>query len=248
MGEAVIEDVRAVDAFAMVDHVRAVHGGDFDAATLQCAGCRSIWETTKANLRSNPSMETTNNDWHRGDWMQTFTGRRFYPLDPRPEDIDPIDIAHALSMLCRYAGHVKKFYSVAEHCVHMSRAVPQEFALEALLHDATEAYVVDVPRPLKIHLPDFQAVEARVAVVIAQRFGHQKLVPSGEGLAIVESPEVKDADMRIVLDERDALLSPTSYRWVMENAAPLGAPIEGWLPARAEAEYLHRLEELGVPI
>lgn len=56
----------------------------------------------------------------RGDWMQTYTGRRFYPLDPRPDEIDPEDIAHALSLLCRYGGHVDRFYSVAEHCVLMS--------------------------------------------------------------------------------------------------------------------------------
>jgi hypothetical protein len=85
----------------------------------------------------------------RGDWMQTFTGRAFYPLDPRPEDIDPVDIAHALSLICRYGGHSSRFYSVAEHCVLMSHAVAPEHALWALLHDATEAYLGDMIRPLK---------------------------------------------------------------------------------------------------
>lgn len=65
----------------------------------------------------------TQEAWSRGDWMQTYTGRRFYPLDPRSDEIDPADIAHALSLLCRYGGHVDRFYSVAEHCVLMSEWV-----------------------------------------------------------------------------------------------------------------------------
>src|ERR1051325_4550411 len=109
--------------------------------------------------------------WERGDWMQTFSGRRFYPLSPRSDELDPADIAHALSLLCRFAGHVERFYSVAEHCVHLSYAVPPEDALAALLHDATEAYVVDVPRPLKRSLPEYQEIEFGVWAVIVERFG-----------------------------------------------------------------------------
>src|SRR5689334_2642685 len=108
--------------------------------------------------------------WERGDWMQTFTGRRFYPLSPRPGEIDPADIAHALSLLCRYGGHVDRFYSVAEHCVLMSQAVAPEDALAALLHDATEAYVVDVPRPLKRQLAGYREIEEQVWFAIAYRF------------------------------------------------------------------------------
>src|ERR1035437_1784040 len=108
--------------------------------------------------------------WLRGDWMQVYSGARFYPLDPRPDEIDAADIAHALSLLCRYGGHVDRFYSVAEHCVLMSRAVAPENALAALLHDATEAYVVDVPRPLKRCLRDYAPIEAAVWRAIASRF------------------------------------------------------------------------------
>src|SRR5690349_19702773 len=115
--------------------------------------------------------DNTNATWERGSWMQTFTGRRFYPLDPKVEDIDPTDIAHALSLICRYGGHVTRFYSVAEHCVLLSHAVSPENALWALLHDATEAYVGDMVRPLKQHMPAYRDVEDRLMLVIADRFG-----------------------------------------------------------------------------
>lgn len=176
----------------------------------------------------------TAGEWHRGDWMQTYTGRRFYPLDPRPDEIDPADIAHALSMLCRYAGHVDRFYSVAEHCVLMSEAVAPEHALAALLHDATEAYVVDVPRPLKRYLPDYRDIEDRVWYAIARRFGLELEVPAA----------VKEVDTRILLTERDALMPNTRYSWAQDGMVPLPVSIEAWSPGEAEGRYLSRLEEL----
>lgn len=167
-------------------------------------------------------------------WMQLYSGRRFYPLSPRAEDIDPADIAHALSLLCRYGGHIDRFYSVAEHCVLMSQAVPAEHALWALLHDATEAYVVDVPRPLKRELADYARIEGGVMLAIVERFG----LPSAS------MPfEVHDADNRILLDET-AVLMPRRERWVQDDLEPLGAAIAGWPPYEAERRYLGRLREL----
>src|SRR5438093_1391342 len=107
----------------------------------------------------------------RGDWMQTYSGAKFYPMHPRAEDVDPIDIAHSLSLLCRYNGHLDRFYSVGEHCVLMSQAVGPENALWALLHDATEAYVGDMVRPLKLQQPSFVEAEDRVMAAICERFG-----------------------------------------------------------------------------
>lgn len=178
----------------------------------------------------------------RGDWMQTFTGRKFYPLDPHPTDIEGEDIAHALSMLCRYAGHVDRFYSVAEHCWLLSYAVPPEHALAALLHDATEAYVVDVPRPLKVALPDYQRAEQRVANAIADRFQLWE-IPGSKGFYTLPR-EVRDADTRILLDERNELMSATRYRWGIDDLRPLGVHVPGWTPAFAEQKYLTRLYEL----
>src|SRR5689334_10911717 len=83
----------------------------------------------------------------RGYNMTTFSGEPFWPLDPQPEDIRIVDIAHALSLQCRFNGHTKFHYSVAQHSLIMSFNVPLQFALEALLHDAAEAYIGDLIRP-----------------------------------------------------------------------------------------------------
>lgn len=171
----------------------------------------------------------------RGDWMQTYTGRAFYPLDPRTDEIDPVDIAHALSLLCRYGGHVQVFYSVAEHCVLMSEAVPPECALWALLHDATEAYVGDMIRPLKHAMPAYREAEDRLMAAICDRFG---LSPNCPG-------EVKEADNRILRDERDALMAAPPLPWYsIEDVPALGVQIGGWEPECAERRYLDRLYEL----
>lgn len=166
--------------------------------------------------------------------MQTYTGRRFYPLHPRSDEVDTADIAHALSLLCRYGGHVDRFYSVAEHCVLMSQAVPPEHALVALLHDATEAYVCDVPRPLKRQLVGYDAIEDGVWTVIAYRFGVALGLPRA----------VKDADNAILLTERNALM-PRAERWGVDGEyEPLPVEIECWSPEVAERAYLDRLAEL----
>jgi hypothetical protein len=197
-------------------------------------------------------MLPTDPGWHRGDWMQTFTGKRFYPTNPRPEDVDPVDIAHSLSMLCRYAGHVDRFYSVAEHCVKiadwmLAQGLDIDVTTLALLHDATEAYCVDVPRPLKIQMPEYQAIEARVEEAIVVRFNLARMFGSVGDLHIARNA-VKLADTRILLDERNALMSRTQHAWGVDGGKfePLGVQIDGWSPARAEDEYLIRLQRLGV--
>ena len=176
----------------------------------------------------------TEPNWYRGDWMQTYTGMRFFPLDPRPDEIDARDIAHALSLLCRYGGHVDRFYSVAEHCVLMSQAVSPSASLAALLHDATEAYVCDVPRPLKRQLVGYREIEDDVWAAIATRFNHPLALPR----------EVKEADNRILLTERDALMPNTVYSWSVDGLTPLPVEIQAWSPPEAERRYLDRLAEL----
>lgn len=174
-------------------------------------------------------------DASRGNWMQTFTGRVFYPIDPTATDIDPVDIAHSLSLQCRYGGHVDRFYSVAEHCVLMSEWVDPENAIYALLHDATEAYVSDVPRPLKGHLPEYKPIEDRVWDEIALKFRLNFVIPE----------QVWEADNRILLTERAELLSNTRYKWYQDGRMePLPVKVTGWLPEEAEKRYLDRLAEL----
>jgi hypothetical protein len=105
-----------------------------------------------------------------GDWMQTFTGMQFWPLDPRPDDVCIIDIAHSLSMLCRYGGHTTRFYSVAEHCCHMCDSATVDNKLWALLHDAGEAYLSDVIRPIKPFLTNYKEIENRLMKVICDSY------------------------------------------------------------------------------
>lgn len=172
-----------------------------------------------------------------GDWIQTFTGKRFYPLDPRVDDIDIRDIAHALSMQCRYAGHCNRFYSVAEHCVLLSRFLESEGRLVArwaLLHDASEAYILDVPRPLKPYLVNYKGIEASIMEVVAQTFGLYALMPA----------EVKRADDRILADEVSQNLGP--LKWDYEPGPKLGVTLHFWTPAEAERAFLARFDELRV--
>jgi uncharacterized protein len=169
-----------------------------------------------------------------GDWMQTYTGRKFWPLSPQPEEVFIEDIAHSLSMQCRYAGHCKQFYSVAEHSVHLARHLRWEgveVALWALLHDASEAYLVDVPRPVKPFLAGYKDAERQVMAAITRRFNMQEEMP-----AIVH-----DADNRIIGDELVNLL-PMAWHARYDN--PLGVNIRCWYPWQAKEEFLATFEAL----
>lgn len=170
----------------------------------------------------------------RGDWMQTYCGQMFWPMDPRADEVDIRDIAHALSNACRYAGHVREFYSVAEHSVLMSRAMSSlNDRRWALLHDATEAYLVDVPRPVKPYLAGYREAEAALMDVIATRF---RLVG--------EMPEtVKRADNGILQDERAQAMGPSAHDCGFE-APPLGVTLRFWRPDEAEREFLISFSEL----
>lgn len=105
--------------------------------------------------------------------IRLYTGKYFNPLEPDPDMIDIEDIAHSLSMQCRFGGHTKIFYSVAEHCMNVSLNAPVRHELAGLLHDASEAYLYDIPRPIKRNLIGYKEMEDRLMVVIAQKFGFQ---------------------------------------------------------------------------
>lgn len=169
-----------------------------------------------------------------GDWLQTATGKAFWPMDPRADEVDLLDIAHALSNLCRYGGHSTGFYSVAEHSVLVSRIVPPEHALQALLHDATEAYLIDVPRPIKRHLVNYERIEQGLAVVIGEHFGVE--------LAHLH-PAVKKADNDILLAERDQIMAPAPRDWAITGGKP-DVMIACMSPKDAKAFFLARYEEL----
>lgn len=105
-------------------------------------------------------------------WIQTYTGKKFYLLEPKPHMFDIRDIAHALSMICRFNGHIKSFYSVAEHSVYVSRIARQGMKLSALMHDAAEAYVGDMVSPLKHSLAgdEYAKVEDNLMKVMSEVF------------------------------------------------------------------------------
>jgi len=109
-------------------------------------------------------------------WLQTSTGRRVSVLNPKPEEIFIEDIAAAIAKQCRFNGHCKSFYSVAQHCVEGAWIAEDYYkdnklAKEFLLHDATEAYVGDIIRPVKVHLPEYNEIENRFTKAISKRFG-----------------------------------------------------------------------------
>ena len=164
----------------------------------------------------------------KGNWMQTFLGNKYYPLDPRAEEVSAIDIAHALSMLCRYNGHTTKFYSVAEHCCHLHDLVPAKYKKVALLHDATEAYTCDMPRPLKLSMPAYKEIETLNWLAICERFD---MSPKEPGI-------LKELDLRICLDEREAVMSHSKYEWNIGE--PLGIDIPAWTQPEAKRQFLKR--------
>lgn len=116
----------------------------------------------------------------KGKWITTYNNVKFYPLDSRPEEILLEDIAHALSLLCRGNGHVKHFFSVAQHSIHCAleaktRGFSEKVQLALLLHDASEAYLSDITRPVKAMLTEYLQVEEKLQGEIYDKFGVQSL-------------------------------------------------------------------------
>jgi len=190
-------------------------------------------------------------------WMRTFTGKKFWPLNPDPADVDVFDIAHALSLKCRYGGHSKRFYSVAEHSVRMAREASFHNKFAALMHDASEAYLPDLIRPIK-KLPEviafWRPIEDRVEQAIADALRvpypypeevhtldkriltteMMELVPYGDWLnALPNRPELSDS-------EADAAFNrwhPDHWRYgpPLTNITPASL---GWTWTEAEALFI----------
>ena len=168
-------------------------------------------------------------------FIGTFSGLRFWPLDPNPEKILIEDIAHALAHQCRFAGHTCIFYSVAEHSVHVSQLCLPEHALWGLLHDGSEAYLVDLPRPLK-QLPEFapyREAERRLQRAVAARFG----LPEDQPASVTE------ADDTMLWIEAHSLLGSMPVEAVRDTRPPfeITNPL---LPVEAERLFLRRFKEL----
>lgn len=155
-------------------------------------------------------------------------------LDPWSSDFTIEDIAHGLSLTCRYAGQCRDFYSVAEHSMLVSQAAP-EFAFEALLHDATEAFLGDVTRPLKQLLPAYKEIEKEFERAIFQRFGLPESLPK----------EVKQADLQVLAAEQSQIMPAGTDGWALEaGVAHANVKVRHLAPAKAKREFLSQFYRL----
>jgi len=172
-------------------------------------------------------------------WIETYSGLRFDFTRPAANEYKVVDIAHALSQLCRFGGHTNRHYSVAEHSVHMSRAVEGLQAQAAcLLHDGSEAYLGDVVKPLKNIMPEYQRLEKLVQAQVYEWLGMG--VPDERTMAIV-----KIADVGALKTEAYHLLSTRGASWVNEfQAEPLDFTPQCWGAKRAEDEFIQRYLDL----
>lgn len=168
----------------------------------------------------------------------TVSGQSFNFIDPASNVIRVTDIAHALAHVCRFSGHTREFYSVAQHSVLTSLIVPPEDALAALFHDATEAYIGDVSSPLKQLLPDYQAIEARLHADIFAKLGIPAELPAS----------VKRADLILLATEQRDLIAPHDEEWSqLAGIEPLVCGINPLPPKLACALFLDRYRELVAP-
>lgn len=108
---------------------------------------------------------------YKQDSIRTFTGKYVNVFDPDPETICIEDIVHSLSNICRFGGHTQSFYSVAQHCIYVADHLPEELKLTGLLHDAAEAYLIDLPNPIKEKMSEYVLIEDKLMRLIAEKFG-----------------------------------------------------------------------------
>ena len=169
-----------------------------------------------------------------GAWIETFSGIKFHFLNPQPSEIRIEDIAHSLALTCRFGGQCREFYSVAEHSIRVAEIVPNEWKLLGLLHDASEGYMPDIPRPMKAELPDFINIELGILKAIWDKF-------IGEGWRNAKSI-IKEADNILLATEaRDLMANMDDWA---ELPLPLADIIVPMSSKGAEQLFLQRFKEL----
>lgn len=175
-------------------------------------------------------------------FLRTFTGRDVYPLEMTTGDININDIAHALSNQCRYAGHSKVFYSVAQHCVLVAnylhiRHDDDELAFAGLLHDAAEAYLTDMPTPIKRLMPEYGKAEDRIQRVVEETFQLQYRL---------DEALIHDADMKLLATEaRDLMGDPQNWK-SLRGLVPLMDKVRPVEASQAKIMFIEMYEKLYV--
>jgi hypothetical protein len=178
------------------------------------------------------------------DWIVTYTGENFYTLEPEQHKIWLLDIAHALAMTCRYAGHCIRRYSVAEHSVLLVRLLrslgcERAVLVWALFHDSPEAFLQDLVRPVKKQVVGYSEAEKRVERAIIERF----YLASHFGVTETTMKFVKSYDDRILHDEAFQNTSPPIVEW-RNSRHQLGVKLHYWSPWRAKFEFLREAARL----
>lgn len=188
------------------------------------------------HLQHDHAVLSTDTKYKAVEYVETYTGRMFFPKAPRTQDVTIIDIAHHLSNDCRYSGATDSFYCTAQHCclladyVQIIRKGTPLDCLQILIHDGAEAYLRDIPRPIKQFLPEYRKWDHAV----------QMCIRSWAGLGGVPIPEWQDeVDSRIIHDERAQLMSDSGNDW-QHKGEPLGIFIEPWASKQAEQQFLMR--------
>lgn len=173
-----------------------------------------------------------------GPAIGTVSGGLFHLLNPQLDEIKIGDVAHATSNICRFVGHTLYFYSVAQHCVHVSNLVPPEYALAGLLHDAPEAYVGDTSRPLKFLMDDLapgvlDGVEDKILLLMSKKYKFKYPLP----------PVIKEMDqVALSTEKRDVMAGSGTFWQSLPDPDP--TPIIPLSPSEAKAAFLVRFIEL----
>lgn len=181
----------------------------------------------------------------RGDWIQTYTGGAWWPMDPRPEDVHIDDIAHSLALQCRFNGHCSAHYSIAQHSLLVgdemerrahrageSRSFQRRAAIAGMLHDAAEAYLGDIVRPLKGQLAGFKELEEKNLRAIHEAIG----LPAAELAELAD--EIRRVDLILLATEcRDLMLDPPIPWGSIEGIEPLPTKISPWPADMIESTF-----------
>lgn len=170
--------------------------------------------------------------------IMTASGRYFHFEKPDEFDWNIEDIAHGLSNQCRYGGHSRVFYSIAQHSEIASRNAPPGFELEALLHDGHEAFVLDVMTPLKILIPQYRTIEDAAERAMRRNYGLPEHI----------TPEVKRIDLVMLATEKRDIMAEDDSNWsILDGVEPLEEKISPIFPSMAKLRFVARFIELVAP-